>query len=196
MLRAKQVSGSGGVGGAVIVFAGAYELHLGGVGQIAVAGISEVGGAAAVEILLDAEHVGAIVQVLLMHALVFVQRGFIFLVVFVKFPLLRLRHRLGLHLAVRVVPRRREHAQCAESNQVSRRYREFPFHELSHFPAHSDREVCVDCDCQREFDCFRPRQHYRVGVVVQRYEALVEIGDQAAIFVYQQLAAIALPGNI
>jgi hypothetical protein len=48
-----------------------------------------------------------------------VQRGFVLLVMFVKFPLLRLRHRLGLHLAVGVVPRRRERQESAERENDS-----------------------------------------------------------------------------
>ena len=93
-------------------------MHLGGVGEIAVAGVGEVGRAAK-KILLYAEHVRAIIQVRLMHALVFVQRGLglILLAILVKFSLLALRQCLGLHLAIRVVSCRREHSEHDESKQ-------------------------------------------------------------------------------
>ena len=93
-------------------------MHLGGVGEVAVAGVGEVGRAAE-KILLYAEHVRAIVEVGLMGALVFVQPGLILRVMLVKFSLLRLRQRLGLHLAVRVVTHRREQQQCPESQKDS-----------------------------------------------------------------------------
>ena len=95
-------------------------MHLGGVGEVSVAGVGEVGRAAK-KILLHAEHVCAIIQILLMGALVFVRRRLILLVVFVEFPLLRLRQCLGLHLAVRVMPYRRERKQCPQGEHDSQR---------------------------------------------------------------------------
>ena len=95
-------------------------MHLGGVGEVSVAGVGEVGGAAE-NILLYAEHVCAIIQILLMGALVFVRRRLILLVVFVEFSFLRLRQCLGLHLAVRVTPYRRERKQCPQSEHDSQR---------------------------------------------------------------------------
>ena len=93
-------------------------MHLGGVGEVSVAGVGEVGGAAK-NFLLHAEHVCAIIQVDLMRALVFVERSLVGLVMLVKFSRLRLRQCLGLHLAVGVMPCRRERNNCAESDNDS-----------------------------------------------------------------------------
>ena len=93
-------------------------MHLGGVGEVSVAGVGEVGRAAE-KILLHAEHVCAIIQVDLMRALVFVERSLVGLVMLVKFSRLRLCQCLGLHLAVCVLPHRRECKQSAESYKDS-----------------------------------------------------------------------------
>lgn len=95
----------------MIVFTGALKPRLCGVRKISVAGVSKVRSTAQ-DFLLDAEYIGAIVQIVVVHAPIFMQRGLIF-------SLLRLRHRLRLHFAVGVVPRRLQRDDGAESNNDS-----------------------------------------------------------------------------